>query len=349
MFVGFWLTFPPVNAFARPRSSGCGIGGAFGSCIRSCLVPSLSQREQRCCPVPCDMPWPSSMSLERCFPSGSGKRWPSVCCRCGEHGASCCQQTPGSWLQLLVPVALNKHPASFLCSGCREVTLARAKGKGAAPRNLINLSLPLCGSRPSFPLGVGIYLRAWLSQRWLLNVTVDVPSAATLSPRLRILLLPPASMAGTELRTCPSSPGRDGAGRGGMAGLPGPLRGGLRTSSTIPTWAENSPPTWGQVRRLHPCPQESTEQEVALPEGSGTDAAPCLTRTLLSPAHATGQKHYGTAISSSKTPELLPGRYSKPRHCPVSGASRFCCLFYENDESVFKQQKPVFICVFLSE
>lgn len=112
-------------------------------------------------------------------------------------GASCCQQTLGSWLQLLVPVALNKHPAPSLCSGCREVTLSQATCKGAAPRNIINLSLPLCDSCPYFPLGAGICSPASLSESWFLKVTVDIFSAA-LPPSclcVRPLLPPPEPYA----------------------------------------------------------------------------------------------------------------------------------------------------------
>lgn len=155
-------------------------------------------------------------------------------------GASCCQQTLGSWLQLLVPVALNKHPALSLCSGCREVTLSQAKCKGAAPRNIINLSLPLCDSCPYFPLGAGICSPASLSESWFLKVTVDIFSAVLPPSCLRVrLLLPPPEPCAEQ--SPPAS--QAGAAPAALRGLPVPQSRVKRVPPRSPAGDLGCPPS----------------------------------------------------------------------------------------------------------
>lgn len=96
-----------------------------------------------------------------------------------------------------------------------------------------------------------------------------------------------------------------------MADLPGPLWRGLCTSSSMPTRAETSPRIWGLTSLFIPLPLENTDHEVTLPQDLGTYVSPYRyegIRTLLSPAHTTGQKLYRTSISSGKTPEPLLGQ-----------------------------------------
>lgn len=80
------------------------------------LRPPLPHRSREAALTPMKCPALGCV-IERCFVSGSGTHCPPVCSCTVTRGAPCCQQPPGSCLQLFVPFAFNKCPAQRLCSG----------------------------------------------------------------------------------------------------------------------------------------------------------------------------------------------------------------------------------------
>lgn len=115
------------------------------------------------------------------------------------QGTPCWQQILGVWLQLLVPIALNNHPSPSLCSGCREVTLSPAKCNGAAPRNIINLSVPRRDSCLCLLLGAGICSPASLSQSSFFKGHCRCFCSCDVSCSLWIPLVLPTPVTGAEL------------------------------------------------------------------------------------------------------------------------------------------------------
>lgn len=167
---------PSVNAFTRLCSSGWGVEVTLKAVFILVLRPSFpgGSQEAALTPVPCPGPGECCWKdvVEVALADAGHTSAPAT------HGAP---WIPGVWLQLLVPVALNNHPSPSLCSGCRGVTLSPAKCNGAAPRNIINLSVPCCDSCLCSLLGAGICSPASLSQSCSLKVIVDV-SAALMFP-----------------------------------------------------------------------------------------------------------------------------------------------------------------------
>lgn len=170
--------FPSVNAFARLCSSGWGVGVTLKAVFILVLRPSFpgGSQEAALTPAPCPGPGECCWKDVEVALADAGRTSAAA-----THGAPCWQQILGVWLQLLVPVALNNHPSPSLCSGYRGVTLSPAKCNGAAPRNIINLSVPCCDSCLCLLLRAGICSPASLSQSCFLKVIVDV-SAALMFP-----------------------------------------------------------------------------------------------------------------------------------------------------------------------
>lgn len=149
---------------------------------------------------------------------------------------------------------------------------------------------------------------------------------------------PPPALAGTRCAStalpAPPAPARRARSRGGTWRSSTDRAGDTRQ----PLTPGHSPSgRWGQTQRA---------QEAAAPEGWG-HASPRPAGAPPSPAHATRHK----TATGHRRPRL-PGRCPQPGRSPASGASGasgFRCLLSENDESVWEQHSPLFICVFLSK